>query len=160
MKKRLSVIIALFLIPVLFLSGCFFEKSEIKTTIHNRTGLDVSKGHVLLYITPEIKEDTDITFSTIIFTEGKRIDQQFENNSLFLPLPLSDEIIELLCQLEGLTDENGELLIPLAENGYYSIQYNNDGSASTQDDDFSGVSLNVTLYDADTRILYYFDYKG
>lgn len=161
MNKRLLTVFTILFIPLFLFSGCFFAKSEAQSHILDNTGIDISQGNVIVYLTPQSEDsEIEITFATIHFPDDSQLMEQFNSDSHFIPLPLSDEIIEILNSVEGLTDENGELLIPLAENGYYCVTHNFQGETVTEDTDLTGVTFNVTLYDADANLFYYFNFEA
>ena len=149
MKKTLFV---LFLIPILLFSGCFLFKSEAQTIVMEEQGLDISDAKVNFFINTRKDSRNGITMIEAEFSDDG-FEDQLSGKEGFKTLPFSEGLTNILNSIDLLKDENGELLIPYAVNGFYSFDLLlEEGKEITEE---QAAELIVAIYDGDTKKFHY-----
>lgn len=166
--KKINILL-LFLSISLIITACS-SKNPIKD-ISKTLGISLSDG--------KISEDIDshggfhgdgMTYLEVMFPkEEETITEQIENNEGWRKLPLTNNLHTAVYGKETqsgstgpyVTDDDGNPLIPIVDNGYYFfIDRQKEGQAMKDDKNLlGGFSLNFTIaiYDTDNKILYYFE---
>ena len=169
MKKRICMALA-FLLGLLMLPGC--GKADTVEQLSDALGADVSRGTVL-----SSRDDhggfhgDGLLAVTISFTqeEADALVAQFQDRPAWHPFPLTEN---LTTAFYGKTTgtytrsalirdyDTDTLLVPEISSGwYYFCDRHSEASDPLDDSDlFSRASYNCTVavYDADTRMLYFF----
>lgn len=149
MKRKLLILL---LIPMLLFTGCFLFKNEAQTILMEEQGLDISDATVKFFLNTRKNSADGITIIEAEFPDDS-LGGQLENREGYLPLPLSQGLTDALYSIELLKDENGELLFPYADNGYYKIDLQFENEQFTLD---QGADLIFAIFDADTKKLHYY----
>lgn len=139
--------------------------------ISNTLGVDLSKGNVVQDINSHGGFLGDgITFKEITFTDnGQVITDKIKSNDGWCELPLTENLRKavygrvqkpyVLGQL--VSNDEGEPLFPLIENGYYFFYDRNSESKDSKDDtdlyNRNSYNFTIAIYDTDRHILYYFE---
>lgn len=149
MKKTLFI---LFLIPVLLFTGCFLFKDEAQTIVMDELGLDISDAKVSFFLNTRKDSSGGITVIEAAFSDGS-FANQLQSREDFKALPFSDTLTAILNSIELLKGEDGELLIPYADNGYYRIELAlEDGKQLTEE---QPADLLLAVYNSDTNKFHY-----
>ena len=149
MKKTLLVLL---LIPVLLLTGCFLFKNEAQTIVMEEMGLDISDAKVNFFLNTRKNDNGGITVIEAAFSDSA-FAAQLESRTDFKSLPFSDALTKVLNSIDLLKDENGDLLIPYADNGYYRIELSlEDGKSLTED---QPADLIIAIYNGDNNKFHY-----
>ncbi len=150
--KKVFILVAL--IPALLLSGCFLFKKDAQRILQEEMDLDISAAEVNMLINTRKNNNNGLTYIQATFPDSSFIGQ-LQNKEGFHPLPFSQEITDFLYSTDVLVGQDGKLLLPHLENGYYyfTMQLENGNSEPFTLD--QGADLITLLYDADTNKLYY-----
>jgi len=170
MKKRYFNILLLFLSISLIITACSSKKSikDISKTV----GISLPDGIISQNIDSHGSFNGDgITYVEVMFPKGEKetITEEIENNEGWRKLPLTNNLHTAVYGKKSpsgstgpfVTDDDGNPLIPIVDNGYYFFIDRQEEGQEMKDDKklLGGFSLNFTIaiYDTDNKILYYFE---
>ncbi|MGO1469893.1 MAG: hypothetical protein ACTHW2_07710 [Tissierella sp.] len=170
MKKKHFNILLLFLSISLILTACSSKKTIRNTS--KTLGINLSDGIISKSIDSHSGFHGDgITYVEIMFSEeeGDKVTEIIENNEGWRSLPLTNNLNTAVYGKKSLsgstgpfvTDDDGNSLIPIVDNGYYFFIDRQEEGKEMKDDKklLGGFSFNFTIaiYDTDSEILYYFE---
>ena len=154
MKRKLLV---LFIVPMLLFTGCSLFKGQAQPLVMEELGLDISDATVNFFLNTRKDSADGITVVKATFPDTS-FSSQLENKEEFQPLPLSEKLTNALHSIDFLQNENGELLFPHAENGYYKIALDFEDENAEQFTLNQGADLIIAIFNEDTRQFQYYHF--
>lgn len=152
MKQKLLV---LFIVPMLLFTGCSLFKGQAQPLVMEELGLDISDATVDFFLNTRKDSADGITVVKATFPDAS-FSRQLENKEGFQPLPLSEKLTNALHSIDLLQNENGELLFPHAENGYYKIALDFENGKEEPFTLDQGADLIIAIFNADTQKFHYY----
>ena len=161
MKK--FFVLALTVLFAVCLTACGSQNSakDVSTAL----SIDVSSGKEVQFRDNHGGFHGDGTKYVVLEFSEDKVLEQIQDNSAWIALPLDETAAALVYGVtEGtsqvgpfLKDENGDVLFPKIENGYYLLI---DRHSQTEENILERASFNFTLaiYDADTNKLHYCEF--
>ena len=154
MKRKLLV---LFIVPMLLFTGCSLFKGQAQPLVMEELGLDISDATVNFFLNTRKDSADGLTVVKATFPDTS-FSSQLENKEEFQPLPLSEKLTNALHSIDFLQNENGELLFPHAENGYYKIALDFENGNEEQFTLNQGADLIIAIFNEDTRQFQYYHF--
>lgn len=149
MKLKLLILL---LIPALLFTGCFLFKNEAQAILMEEQSLDISDATIKFFLNTRKNSADGITIIEAEFPDTSFGDQ-LENREGYRSLPLSQELTKILYSIDLLKNDNGELLFPYADNGYYKVDLQFENEQFTLD---QGADLIIAIFDADAKKFHYY----
>ncbi len=155
MKNRHRAL-AVFVFLLLLLQGC--APFNIKARISAALDMDLSQGTEISYEDSHGGFHGDgVLYCGLKFPDGK-IEKEMEENSRWRPLPLKEDMKNLLY---GQENKEGKPYLPEMSRGYYFFYDRHAESKDPYDDtdvmQRYSYNLTVAIYDTDTNTLHYIE---
>ena len=168
MKRRYYIWVIVFSFSwILLLTGC--QRQNSLKDISDILDIDVSSGHQISHYDTHGGVHGDGTTCTVLTFADRTVRNEIEKNNSWQPLPLSTNLATAVYGTATeersigpyISDHQGDPLIPVIQNGYYSFWDRHEESTHHKDDsqflERASYNITVAIYDVDTDTLYYLE---